>query len=55
MSKQGMIGMELATQEMLGIGEAITDGQWQLPSGAEAADRGLVRRPPRSPLRKKSG
>jgi hypothetical protein len=26
MSKQGMIGMELATQEMLGIGETLTDG-----------------------------
>jgi Mycothiol maleylpyruvate isomerase N-terminal domain len=35
MSKQGMIGMELATQEMLGIGEILTDEQWHLPSGAE--------------------
>jgi hypothetical protein len=35
MSKQGMIGMELATQEMLGIGEILTDEQWHLPSGEE--------------------
>jgi uncharacterized protein (TIGR03083 family) len=35
MSKQGMIGMELATQEMLGIDETLTDEQWHRPSGAE--------------------
>jgi uncharacterized protein (TIGR03083 family) len=35
MSKQGMIGMDLAAQEMLGIGETLTDEQWHLPSGAE--------------------
>ena len=35
MSKEGMIGMDLAAQEMLGVGETLTDGQWQLPSGAE--------------------
>ena len=35
MSKQGMIGMDVAAQEMLGVGETLTDEQWQLPSGAE--------------------
>jgi uncharacterized protein (TIGR03083 family) len=35
MSKQGMIGMELAAQEMLGVGESLTDEQWHLPSGAK--------------------
>ena len=35
MSKQGMIGMDLAAQEMLGVGETLTDEQWHLPSGAE--------------------
>jgi uncharacterized protein (TIGR03083 family) len=34
-SKQGMIGMDVAAQEMLGVGETLTDEQWQLPSGAE--------------------
>jgi hypothetical protein len=31
MSKQGMIGMDLAAQEMLGVGETLTDEQWHLP------------------------
>ena len=35
MSKQGMIGMDLATQEMLGVAETLTDEQWHLPSGAQ--------------------
>jgi uncharacterized protein (TIGR03083 family) len=35
MSKQGMIGMDVAAQEMLGVGETLTDEQWHLPSGAE--------------------
>jgi uncharacterized protein (TIGR03083 family) len=35
MSKQGMIGMDLAAQEMLDVGENLTDEQWHLPSGAE--------------------
>jgi hypothetical protein len=35
MSKQGMIGMDLAAQEMLGVGETLTDEQWHLSNGAE--------------------
>jgi uncharacterized protein (TIGR03083 family) len=35
MSKQGMTGMDLAAQEMLGVAETLTDEQWQLPSGAQ--------------------
>ena len=35
MSKQGMIGMDLPAQEMLDVGETLTDEQWHLPSGAE--------------------
>jgi uncharacterized protein (TIGR03083 family) len=35
MSKQGMIGMDLAAQEMLGVGGTLTDEQWHLPSGAK--------------------
>ena len=27
--------MDLAAQEMLGVGETLTDEQWHLPSGAE--------------------
>jgi hypothetical protein len=34
-SKAGMIGMEVATHEMLSVGESLTDGQWLEPSGAE--------------------
>jgi uncharacterized protein (TIGR03083 family) len=34
-SKQGMAGMEPATQKMLSVAGALTSGQWQLPSGAE--------------------
>jgi hypothetical protein len=34
-SKQGMIGMDLATQEMLGLSETLNDEQWDLPSGAD--------------------
>jgi uncharacterized protein (TIGR03083 family) len=35
MSKQGMIGMDVAAQEMLRVGETLTDEQWHLPSGAQ--------------------
>ena len=35
MSKQGMTGMDVAAQEMLGVGETLTEEQWHLPSGAE--------------------
>jgi hypothetical protein len=35
MSKQGMVGMDLAAQEMLGVGVTLTEEQWHLPSGAE--------------------
>jgi len=35
MSKEGMIGMDLAAQEMLGVGETLTGEQWHLPSGAQ--------------------
>jgi hypothetical protein len=35
MSKQGMIGMDLAAREMLDVGATLTDEQWHLPSGAE--------------------
>jgi Mycothiol maleylpyruvate isomerase N-terminal domain len=34
MSKEGMTGMDLATQEMLRVGETLTDEQWLLPSAA---------------------
>jgi uncharacterized protein (TIGR03083 family) len=35
MSKQGMIGMDLAAREMLDVGATLADEQWHLPSGAE--------------------
>ena len=35
MTKEGMIGMDLAAQEMLSVSETLTDEQWHLPSGAE--------------------
>jgi uncharacterized protein (TIGR03083 family) len=35
MSKAGMIGMDLAAQELLSVSETLTDEQWHLPSGAE--------------------
>ncbi len=35
MSKQGMVGMGLAAQGMLGVGVTLTEEQWQLPSGAK--------------------
>jgi uncharacterized protein (TIGR03083 family) len=34
MSKAGMIGMELATRQILAVGDTLTDEQWQLPSAA---------------------
>jgi uncharacterized protein (TIGR03083 family) len=34
-SKAGMIGMELATHQMLNVGETLSDAQWLEPSGAE--------------------
>jgi Mycothiol maleylpyruvate isomerase N-terminal domain len=30
-----MTGMDLAVQEMLGVGETLTGEQWHLPSGAD--------------------
>lgn len=35
MSKEGMAGMELAAQELLGVAEMLTDEQWHQPSGAQ--------------------